>query len=713
MAQAETLRTNGEPEFDFPVRGAEIGTKADRVAQTLIADPALMGQLFSQSDNRLIIAQQKGDSDEQTLTTRFLDQVDKRLKGFDWRQVQVTELPLESSRAILAHLPVNDPLRKRKPTPKERIAESLARGFITERFEDPQMPEWRGAVTFLHTLLTSAVEPQPDLELLTRWFNLVTTQYPTIMSHHSVAGRSFFIARRAAAPSDERFLNKGYDIDSAIRHIGDLFGRREDYRRNSEAYDLQGTQLAAAESIVREGLDPRNGIGRKSYRETIARNAAKSPDAAFPKSMYGKIAQMPLPLEIAEIAMTAVKFPNRWNALKRDLRQGFADMQEGRYVHTPSRFRDEKGKLVFPHNIFYRKSKIRNALSELANPHMIKILQAQLNDEITKVIKEKEWKVKAASFAFGDIRGYLLVDRDKLVSQQEVTQRAMELYEKYSLESDAKDFADSELAAMRVHVPDNVIILVKPEYFEKDAVDSLLDLKIPAEKRPDEPLDLYKKNSTMRNEIPRNYTRTPTLAGDLYLLRDHPDLPDVIDHAVIRRTPQGRLEYVLTLATDPLIFPDGTMPQLSGQLTFLFDRAMFEHNPDNPRLSLENQWIIDGAILELFMKSCCPPIPELMEEIRWFGQGQTDRSTPGYIMHVGGFRSDSTRKQFTPQAEQNYLQAVRQIFRDTGGISLARINEAHREQVPEDDRFVTYNRGYESGVPQDPLPRRNPNSLLP
>ena len=222
------------------------------------------------------------------------------------------------------------------------------------------------------------------------------------------------------------------------------------------------------------------------------------------------------------------------------------------------------------------------------------------------------------SFALEGMQGYLITTTGINLSARDAVKHISQLIKQHEVKKEwerLKATMAQSAVAVEIHFPDFVFILAREEYLVKSQLESLLDIKMPEDKRQNA-LKYFMENNQMRRNIPKAFTRMPTLAGDEYDLIDHEDLPNTIEAAVIRKTQVGGLEYILTFCTDKLVFPNGEKPVITGKVNFEMNRANIIPAENFPHVPTDQVWILENVLLSLLQSSCCPSLREVEEEMK-------------------------------------------------------------------------------------------------
>lgn len=695
---------------DLATTQAEVRLKAGPLARRLIDDPLLIPDLTQLTQDLAFAAETQGNPALRRTLTRFIQHVGGEITNFDWVSMEHVILPLDAARTILLSLPQSNRRPKEQNVGdlvSEQVAHRIADGYLSKRYEHSERNNWQGSLSTMRTFLESGLYPEPDMEVLTIWFDLMMRKFPHALGPNSLAHRAEYLASVAANPADESTFTLGAHLGQCQRLLNLTLGRN-DMEKNQALFRELTNQFQSIRSILLvEGSDLSSGRIRDKLRDLIrVKRRVHFPIAReFIQGLDKDISP-----DVVEVARDATRFQDRYEALDKfysslsDLGNKLLKLQEIT-AHEA---------LTFPLNAAYQKPPFLEKLYQLVD---LAILRKTLNETLDSQLRRMGPSYNAIPFSIEGLQGFAIVNEIPPSSPAERVKRVKELLGKHPFKMDLelrrRILNEPNQPNIGLSYEDVVFLLVSKEFIAKSSLDSFLDLRVPDEQRG-RAIDIFRKTIDLRRDLPSRFSRMPTLGGDSYTLRDHTDLPNVIDEVIVRKRGSGGIEFVMTFSTDPLIFPEGEHSSISGTINFQSFRVNVTFDQDTPEIAIDQKWILESVLLHLTEKSCCPPPDEVEEEQDTIKRGnESKRPIPGYVGRVGGYRPNGGRKQFTHQAEVNFAEVVEALFHDTKGISLATINEARWSQFPGDDHYWTYTKGRDvEGELPEPIARSNPTNLL-
>lgn len=724
MASEErSFSPKGIEQLIFPNNSKEMRLSAQLTAASLKQDPSLIAPFILYRENALLAARAGGRDELVLVLNGFTSRVNAETRQGWGDQVDLS-LSVKSARALLAYLP---PATDKKRSEQTQIIENLLRGVINDRFLPTY--DWRGSVRTQRIVLEGVVEPIPDVGLMSKWLDLYTGKYRYIYQpYHSLAWRAQIHASRIASVKDEEFLYVANEIGTAAATVAELLGRRDEMIRVQKQVLNYTAFSDYARGVYQMGLDPSRGSGSKILKRGLTDLKAK-PSLHIPPylrpfldpEIAASLTLTPDTAEVAEIGAQNFERAAQIDEVattfgQRQLKKiGLLDDSN---LGIETSHMNPDGSVTFPHNIYLRRQPLCDPIFLLFEDSHIR---RELRNFVEKVRQEKGESWVEIPIAQAGFYGILLIDGEVPSSPAQRIEFINEFLESQNVPySYEKAKAVTSPYAPIVFGLNNfrLILVPRKEQATKSEFESLLDLKLSDEKRAESD-ETLRKNEELRLGIPNRFTRMPTRVGDRYDLQDHEDMPNTIQRAFIEKGPDGGLLFRLVFISDPTIYPDGYTPVITGNINFSDLRVNIIYGEDTPSMASDQRALIDSALLHLVERSCCPTLREVEEEVghseREVGILEPPRSVPGAIVHVGGFRSDGNRKQFTPEAARNYLWVVDSLYGDTEGISLARVNSWHQEthlaERTIDDRFVTYQRGRDIEIAEEPTLRSNPQHL--
>jgi len=352
--------------------------------------------------------------------------------------------------------------------------------------------------------------------------------------------------------------------------------------------------------------------------------------------------------------------------------------------------------------------------------------------------KELPWKV--IRFCQQGLQGAIicnpeLIPKSVLISEREQISWVKSIIEKYNLiEEWQRIIEDSEFKSEAGFIVDRKdegieIHLAHEGQTGTSDLETLLNWGF-SEKSLRAAIDILQENIRLRKNIPEEFSQMPTLGGDRYKLDNHPEIPRVFGDVILRKNSQGGLALSMIVLPNEEISPGSKGIEISGNITFPHNEVEIVFDEITNRLPKKLTWAIEKIALSLLEYSCCPPINEddqipilEDEEVIIPKEGQVV-AIPGRIVHIGVKKADGRPGEFTETAEgyfkkamlglkgQELKQAIRDLHKDSEGLSLSKINERHRKLFPECSRNLTWNRGFEPDTTPLPTNKKPPDRLL-
>jgi hypothetical protein len=709
----------------FPQQEVEIKFQANRVSERLIDNPATLLDFARTISDHCFLYQTSQNTEAQQRVLSYLDQIMSVLDNYQWDRQKLKRLQPPQTAAILSYLPDLDSAEETQEDYRqkiEHIAEKLTDGFLNRRFESTY--DWRGAVFSWGSFLEGAVLRE-EIGLLNRVYDLALGKYPNIFDINSQAGRSIYLSDKAADPKDEKVLETSFMVSSSLSIIAIIIGKTGEYfQHNQEDYSALAIKFDCCRDLLLGGFDPRSKTGRRRYEEMV-RNMSPSLKRFYGSELnYEQIASEPLTPDIIEVALTLAKNPKRAQNLVNFLIEGNKiRIKDGYITDRVDDKYDEVGKHLFPYDVAARNNWVEDKLIKMVNAGRVRQDLLQLANNIAQQSGRN-----LLPFSQKGVYGYIIgepgiVSSDSLTTWQKAVKLAEQLIIKYE---DTEQWqatlidleANNRAISKTIEFPGVTVILSKSDYSSKTDLETLLDHQIPENLRLNA-LEVFRELVRLRFQIPRNFTQMPTLGGNLYLLDNYPNLFGVFKEVLINKRAEGGLYFRISLLPIPKILGGLNELQLQGGVEFSQNRAEVKFESGVDRLPLDLQWILEKVVLRLTEDSCCLPISE-RDELSTIGLVPEENETkhelaisiPGRVVHVGGYRRSGERRQFSQQAETYFRKAMSDIGIDTGGISLALINEEHRKKVPGCNRYLTWNRGYEPTDTPPPILRTTPMDLI-
>lgn len=727
-----SAENSGERSFAFPTDRQQIVPLARETSERLITDPTLVPPFLFSSESALLVRRASQGTESARLLEEYLARMIRETKN-GWERRSKLPFTLEAAKALLHSF-------KKGPnkSPQAGITDNIIKGYLNDRFDRGSVCDWRGSLRTHKTLFEATLSPTPDAHLIENWFDTVTNSNSSPLPRYSLGARALGLSRYIADPTDQEYISIGSTLFRGITMAAVLLGRQEEVHSSFIDHLSYIIPVAFASVVVEQGLDPFKGNGERMYRR-IFQEFKKNPEAirsrlpgAYKDINFMAALRFNLTSDAVEMARQRIRYPETGDRVYKAMGALTERFINSRLPLTPflvfprginpKEIYEDDGSMKFPFNSFFEP-----------NPDLEKIYNLFSTDTKEKVInnylvsmkenRDPSWQV--TSVETPKVLGYLLTpepfskDPNEQRKQVEEFLKQEELYEAYRKFMDRHPDTKLPFGMQRENYS---VLLYAPDLFvDPTALEKLLTLKIPTELM-DRALETLRKNLERRRELPSRFSRMPTFVGDQYSLGDHSDLPNVIRRALIQKSEQGGLRYQLSFYGDENLYPKNYTPSISGEFNFQYGCVNIVPEENTPILPAGIKWILDSAILSLIEKSCCPPINEIEEpEYPTFFEKPSRHSIPGYIGHVGGFRRDGTRKQFTPGASERFEEVIRSLSRDTsgrdtGGISLAVVNERHKQDhIREgswDDRYLTYYRGRDTNYPQLPVERSRPQRLI-
>lgn len=741
---AENINPNGNtPELHLvtrgnllwlPERSKQASDRALIVADALIKSPSLLPSFLHAAEGEYSIAEALGDESRRGELTGFLSRIHQSTTKFNWASLETMPLSPDhdSALGLMDSLSMISPIGKTKRPYHERIVEQVVRGYVNDRFDSGGRANWMGALNTSYELVDAVVSTD-DKPGMFAWLQLALGEYGDVSPQGSLYWRSIYDGVRAVDPRAEAFFAVGLTISKLITRLGVVFDKQPDVVANSNAYSYLNVQFTAAQSamLAREdlrtgnlipGVDIRSSEGKRLYRGSLDAMKNPTPELAASLKQSGitladiqKAITLPLHEDTVSIAAGFVRYPQRAIPVIDYLNTGFTNLSEGRWGGQVASDLNNILDRQFPFGFIAYQTDLERKVTQLIDPSVRRDqLEQTAQENLTK--KGDGWVL--VKFNFQGFNGYAIVPEvDVPKSQKSAVYIDTLIGETGLTKEDIK-----EMLSSRVGTGQAIIYQGREIYFNKDdaglktALESLLEMNVPVEKL-DDALKRMRKNLELSRNIPERFTRMPTSSGDKYLLLEHPDLPGVLSKAVIKKASDGGLIYTLEFVSDKLIYPDGKKPITSGKIRFDRKRVTIGYDEQVLGLPVDQRILIENVLLNLVERSCCPDLAEIEREREDYKKvGLKDVPIPGYVGHVGGYRGDGTRKQFTLDADTNYAKAMKELFGESHGISLADVNRRHRELLASrgeaDDRFVTYYAGRDATAFREPITRSNPDAIL-
>jgi hypothetical protein len=690
--------------IEVPKTMEQVELMAQQTALSLIDHPRTIGDFITKVNERSTDPTLRGDKESRKILDLFLSRVTVGINKYDWLAKKDYDLEDPDMQAILLNLPQSGP--KARINQQQRSVAALARGYLIKRFEVGDRFDWASTLRSAAQFFEAAVNPEPDLEMLTTMYDLINCQYPDISAIGSPLAISYVLGQRAYDPEHEEELAISADIGGAQDQVGYLINRREDYSKFSRDTLPWQIQYDALLACYVKGVDPvaNRNVYQAAIRWVLKDSQLKAQVHSDPK----KFESLPINPEILEAAQACIEHFDRYAE--------FAKVVNSNYevdVASNSVLKEYDLQNSPADQVLNRRTNLRGKI--------IKLVKAarggkELLGVAESILKTRGPNWQAIEFAQQGMQGYLILPISEVLTFAQKADIAAKVIDSLNLkahwEQAAIERPNPNLQARILPFGGGEAIIATEGWIKKTELDSLLDAKVPAELRA-RGLEILKYNMAIRRDIPTRFTRMPTRSGDKYSLLDNPDLPGVIQRGIIRRKADGGLEYRLELMPDTRIHSQDYQPVINGSINFEHNRANVLIDPSTPSLGIDHRWVMEAVVLQLINRSCCPSFEENDAEYeRATTDKETDKEIPGFIFRVGGYRADGTRKQFTQYAENNYQQAYADAKGDSAGVSLYQRNEEFRHTNPEDDRYLTYNKGHESANPGEPTERPAPSRLV-
>lgn len=703
-----------------PVEGLspiELNRQASEIGGRLIDNPLLLTSFVRNSQERRLMAEASQNHEALSYYNRLLQHIERYVGGrsaweYDWVLQRNRALTSPEAGAILdclADAPKSD--QKERLTEEQRVVQAVAKGYTNGRFEKGRaIPDWRGALIYNRQLLAAALNPDVRLDRLSKWFDLTLGNYQRVSPRTSVFWRAIFLGTRSANPVDEQYLQLAYELQECFSASAILFGRTAEVESNLVFITELTIFINSAVSVYDNGLDPTQKLGRKMYEKVI--RAVRSDRAMREKYGTPKLSGQPASHDLFEVARLSAAVIERYNALEKAREKRFQHTgRSTERLNAQSILAMGNGKLTFPYSVILAKSPLHETILALQDKSPVK---RDLYERATAVQKERgtEWTV--IPFAIKGMGGYMVVKAKPDLSSAGRVKLVSDMLDKYQVADRWESIADATYAAAAIDfkLEEAYFVITREAYIDTTQLGTYLEMVIPDELTR-RSLEILRTNLLLQMEIPGRFTRMSTREGDYYGLFSHRDMPNVIRSAVIRKSMvRGGLEFEIGFAADPSDFP-GIEP-VSGSIDFRNGRVNVGFADSTPKIATGQRWILENMLLQLLERSCCPLLQEVEEEVgglRIEGGNGRKISIPGHIVHIGVCRTDGTMGQPTLMAEYNLRNAIEDLFGDAE-ISLGQINEQHKREDPDDPRYLTYNKGFESEAVGEPVRRSPPEKLI-
>src|SRR5690348_3558633 len=238
----------------LPDNRGEVRLAAELTAGAILDSPQRLPTFSEQMGNIYLSAQMEG-RDRVTLLDKYLDHVgDFSRSGWEKRQDQ--ELTEESARAIL----LANPGRNGKRNIRDRIVDSVLRGFVNDRFEGPNKADWRGSIETQMTFLRAVALPDADPQLLRIWLNSLYGR-GSVLPRFGLAKRALSMSRMVASPEDEKYVDMTIELGRGIRSAIYVVGEGDEAERLNGNSNHLVFVLGSGVAIYQQGLDPTRGDG--------------------------------------------------------------------------------------------------------------------------------------------------------------------------------------------------------------------------------------------------------------------------------------------------------------------------------------------------------------------------------------------------------------------------------------------------------------------
>ena len=645
---------------------------------------------------------------------KYLDSVAGSIETYKWEKRRGDKLTIDSARELISSLPEAG---KKNTSPTEsnldRVALGMVKGFLESRFEN--VHDWRGQIETKYQFFSATVHNDITSGVFQKYHDLVMGKYPKLMEVNGFGWISSFAAYRTVGPKDERFLGMVDQVDRGGSLIAELIGKQDEFDRRSDSYAELAVQYDSLIALVHLGIDISNPRVGEDYLNLLKMHVKKSNKEG---NFYGKkldfevLKKKTIPPEALEVAALHAVYPergvaltNRYAEVSRDERVD--NFQEVKHVRP--------GK--FPFTVVGKNSEESDILIKLLGEATMR----KKMEDLARDVQKQDEKWTTVPFAIEDLSGFV-------VGNPAVTGIKVDAIPEVRLK-EIRDFLHKQgitkLREDRVRQPaivstwlgkDFEIIAIPDEYSAKTIEESALDLHVPSNLRTHS-LEVLDEVVKTRLSIPREFTQLPTRSGYLFNLEDHPDLPGVFNEALVRLDDMGGIAVRLRLSGKDVTLPQQNLKSIEAKVTFPSNRTRIELNEIGNKLPLDLQWITESATLSLVRSVTCIPLNEIEQPrpgdfVPESGELLGKISIPGRIGHVGGYRLSGERKQYTQLAEIKYKNAMMDMGKATGGLSLAQINLEHRKIAPECERSLTWYSGYEPEIPSPPVVRRSPDRLV-
>ncbi|GEM_PF-5448285 len=733
----------------LPESFQDIDSASKEIIERITSSPAALLQFISAVENAAFIAKNSDNSEQLKVLSAFLKNLNKQLRGYDWKQLSDhvwDERELETFlRALnkLDHFSADKIGKNLKET-----SELILNGLIDKRFNDQDQQYWHRALVTVEKLVYLAAENLDDLSLAEAAVDLSTGKYNKVAPVGSLPWLSLFLGTYTAHPKMEDLYVIATYTNMALSLMAEITSKQEQFNKNNRAYDPYLLQLSFIASIIKAYPELATGPEKvpeilallKHNLQAQANNSEIQESHNLSANQIRKQSKQPVPPALMRVAIGSGSYSERL--------QNIFNYQKGKHLaKTP----DGEGRLQqsaetpastlfmapidwsivgeFPYKYSLEFPEELKPLRKLVRSGVfVDMIRKTVNRE--KVEKEeatgRRWHIH--SFAIRGLSGYLIVDEQVgiLNSPQEVARFAENLLtQDEKMNFKRRELMEStELLFTIQDYPGVLLYLTNRDFQPKTPLEALIDYSLPEEIR-NRGLDLLKENAQLRRLIVRSFKQGLTEAGDLYYLDDHPQIPGLIASAQLRYHQQGGFLITFNLVNRPDTFPDLEQPQIKLHLTFPATIANVVFLEETAGLPPDIKIVFEKIALELFANSCTGEIPE----VDWLKSADSEGTYPArqrpHLKHVP-LKPDGAPGNFSDAADEAFQEMVhrmglgqalenwvREFAQASGGLSLAAINQAHHADNPHCNRNVTFSRGHEPEEFRDiPVVIKAPENLL-
>lgn len=696
--------------FELATTNGEARSRAHDMAEILVLGPEQLTSFGQAVEEANLLARYSGDLHRVAALDTLVDGMIGWVQKYDWRNRADQGLTPTQTRALLLRLPQRG---KREQTVGvyqsrlQKLSRLMAAGFLSGRFEENH--NWRGAVSTIRVFLEGALVETDDLPLLTRWFDLMVGKYPKVMAPGSLAWRSLFLAARAADPKDEEYLGMAAEIDWSTGVLAQVLRRYQDFQRKTDLFKATHNQFVAAMATYMQ--------------------VPQGPEAREWQVRYFKQAGASIlpPADVLEVVESALVNGERFAAIDKVIEWNYQMVREDTSATGPLGIQMRETLVgTFPFTVQLKDSDVKQRLGRMVDATLMRPV---LFAEAAKLaeLRTPPWAV--VPFALSGMRGYALVPPDMAEQpRQEQLRYVQGMILKHAVgevwQSQLGEMSPAQMMSAVQRYEDVEFIMAQAErgFVAKTELETMLDLVIPDERRR-ENQERMKGIARLQVDIPERFGRSPTSAGDIYDILNHPDLPGVFDTALVKSHPEEGYQAQLRLAPALRKGLPKEMRSVIARIDFSGGRANVRLEAAGRALAEDLSMLLTRVVLAHLEKSCCPPIWEAEEREDELGQLDAEGSlgegegiayeVPGKTVHVGARTKSGEPGKYSEEADIEYKRAMGVMPEETGGVSLALVNARHRIEEPQCQRFLTWRSGYKvgEGVVR-PMRRQAPEHIL-